>query len=96
MYCTNSCRQKAYRARRELRRHHRPEPGSKLTRASSRDLSHGLRPAPDVVAGLADAAGRELTMCGTFARRARRPLWTHTDFVTGLEWSCRTCTDLGP
>ncbi|CAN5440051.1 hypothetical protein BH23ACT3_BH23ACT3_09900 [soil metagenome] len=96
VYCSNACRQKAYRARRDQRQHRPVDPRVRPTRARSRDRSHALRPATDFVAGRTDAAGRELTMCGVFARRARRPPWTHTDFVTGLEWSCQTCTDLGP
>lgn len=96
VYCSNACRQKAYRARRHERRVRPFVPPCTPRRARTRDRSHAVRPAPDLVAGRYDVAGRELTLCGAFARRDHVPPYVHTDFVTGLEWSCRRCTDLGP
>lgn len=95
VYCSNACRQRAYRWRcRE--RTEQVSTAAISTRGSTRDRSHALRPHSDLAARATDHRGREVTMCGAFARRARTPPFTHTRFVTGLSWSCRTCTSLGP
>lgn len=91
VYCTNACRQRAYRWRRTRRAGCRVAPAPE--RASTRDRSHALRSAGDLVAGRRDSTGRQITACGAFGRAARdRPSssW-HTDFVADTPWSCRTC-----
>jgi hypothetical protein len=95
VYCSNACRQRAYRWRCQ-RRTAEPPSRTPPTRGRTFDRSHALRPSTDLTAGQHDVRGREVTMCGAFARRARTPPSTHTRFVTGLIWSCRTCTALGP
>jgi hypothetical protein len=91
VYCTNACRQRAYR----LRRRAAGATGSTATpvRARTRDGLHALRSYGDLVAGRRDSTGRQVTACGAFARSTRdRPSFAwHTDFIAGGPSSCRTC-----
>ena len=72
VYCTNACRQKAYRSRCESRRgrpmsaHLDPRP----TRATTRDRVHAVREYRDVLSGRRDSTRRGVTACGAFARVA--------------------------
>ncbi len=80
VYCTNACRQRAYRWRCARR--------SQLTtpippqRAQTADRTHAVRSAADFVAPLADPDGRRVTVCGAFARAAsdRSESFRHTSF----------------
>ena len=94
MYCSNACRQRAYRWRRD----DRPQlPESELhtfRRGHGSDKAHAVRPSPDPVASRKDVRGREVTVCGAFALPARRPTWHHTDFVPDVRRSCRSCAAL--
>lgn len=97
VYCTNACRQRAYRVRRQARATLpvRTRPQS-LVRARSRGRSHALRP-PDVFpAGPPDGSGRELSLCGAFVRRDTVPPWVHDHFVPEVPWACGSCVVLGP
>lgn len=70
VYCTNACRQRAYRQRCVSRRaqpmsaHRDPRP----TRAATRDRVHAVRECRDVLSGRRDSIGRGVTACGAFAR----------------------------
>ena len=94
VYCTNACRQRAYRWR---RRGIVPSGGDATAaapvRARTREGLHALRSDGDLVAGRRDSTGRQVTACGAFARSARdRPSFAwHTDFIAGGPSSCRTC-----
>lgn len=90
VYCTNACRQRAYRARRCG-----PVAAGRLTRGRSRERSHAMRPAGTFPWRPPDTAGRELSLCGAFVRRADPRRWRHVRFVPDLEWSCRSCARLG-
>ena len=94
VYCTNACRQRAYRWRRRAivpsaRRHGRRTG----PRQNPRAVCTPCRSDGDLVAGRRDSTGRQVTACGSFARSARdRPSFAwHTDFVAGGPSSCRTC-----
>ena len=95
VYCTNACRQRAYRWRRQAIVP--SDGGASATaapvRARTRDGLHALRSDGDLVAGRRDSTGRQVTACGAFARSARdRPSFAwHTDFIAGGPSSCRTC-----
>lgn len=107
VYCTNSCKQRAYRWRRHRRsRLHVPDPPE---RARTRDKTHALRSDHDLVSPLAlQTPGwprRRVTACGAFAIAARdRPRgWTHTKFFARSAWNdtrqldadvCATCAGL--
>lgn len=70
VYCTNACRQRAYRLRCTSRQQHPmsahrdPRP----TRATTRDRVHAIREYPDVSSGRRDSIGRGVTACGAFGR----------------------------
>ena len=70
VYCTNACRQRAYRLRCKSRQQHPisahrdPRP----TRATTRDRVHAIREYSDVSSGRRDSIGRGVTACGAFGR----------------------------
>lgn len=72
VYCTNSCKQKAYRHRcrqrqsvpMSIRRDPRP------TRATTLDRVHAVREFADLSSGRRDSTRRGITTCGAFARIA--------------------------
>ncbi len=94
VYCSNACRQRAYRSRRDTRRQDRPskEP---MRRATSRERSHAVREPDAIVGGRRDTFARAVTLCGAFARPAHPRPRGHTRFVSDVPWSCRSCTLLG-
>lgn len=99
VYCTNSCKQRAYRHRCEqrrvvpmsTRRHPRP------IRATTSARIHAMREFGDVVSGHRDSSGRGVTACGAFALVAsdRPERFGHVRFV-GADpqnaTTCRTCS----
>ncbi|NND75050.1 MAG: hypothetical protein HKN44_08595 [Ilumatobacter sp.] len=107
VYCTNACRQRAYRWR--CRHRERLVTPPRPQRAHTPGRTHALRADADFVTPLADARGRRVTACGTFARAARdaparryRHRWfyactesdRHTGAVTTPDTTCRRCVDL--
>ncbi len=70
VYCTNACRQRAYRLRCKSRQLHPmsahcdPRPA----RATTRDRVHAIREFSDVSSGRRDSIGRGITACGAFGR----------------------------
>ena len=70
VYCTNACRQRAYRLRCKSRQQHPmaahrdPRP----IRATTRDRVHAIREYSDVSSGRRDSIGRGVTACGAFGR----------------------------
>lgn len=93
IYCTNSCRQRAYR----WRRAHGIRTFVERDGAAERlvnDRRHALRDGRDPVAALRDRRARETTVCGVFARPIRERRVTHDRFVPEHPWSCRSCSTL--
>lgn len=93
IYCTNACRQRAYRWRRVhgVRTFvERDGPAERLVN----HRRHALRDARDPLAGLRDHRRRELTACGLFARPVRHLRVTHDRFVPEHPWSCVSCSRL--
>jgi hypothetical protein len=97
LYCSNACRQRAYRWRRDHHARLIAPPGEPAAAAVViRGRYHALRSGRDFVAHHRDRSGREPTVCGVLARpmrhhRARR---SHTDFVPVSADACRRCADL--
>ena len=97
LYCSNACRQRAYRWRRD---HHarlvapvgHPAAGAR----SDTGRYHAMRNPRDFVAHHRDQRQREPTICGVLARplRHRRATRTHTDFVPVSNDACRRCAEL--
>ena len=93
IYCTNACRQRAYRWRRANGVRlcvERNGPTERLVGYKR----HALRDARDPVATVRDHCNREVTVCGVFAQPVRDTRVTHTQFVPEFEWSCRSCVAL--
>lgn len=93
LYCSNACRQRAYR----WRRAHgvrtiveRDGPSERLVN----DRRHAVRNDRDPVAKLRDRRERETTACGVFARPIRGQRVTHDRFVPEHPWSCKACSQL--
>lgn len=93
VYCTNACRQRAYRWRRASRE--RLSPPRRPGRSATRDGVHAERHPADPVGFRRSSSGRQVTACGAFARRASDTpeRFAHTTFIPG-EDSCRRCCDL--
>ncbi|NNE10864.1 MAG: hypothetical protein HKN41_01305 [Ilumatobacter sp.] len=95
IYCTNACRQRAYRWRRRHGIRTCVERTGPAERATSFGVHHALRDQRDsAAAALSDHRRRHLTACGTFARPARFGRFTHNDFLPRQLWACKTCSDL--
>ena len=96
LYCSNACRQRAYRWRRDnhARTVARPcHPASNAFVPFGR--YHALRTGRDFVADLSDRRHRQPTVCGVLARPGRlRKHATHSQFVPVSPDACRTCAAL--
>ena len=102
VYCTNACRQRAYRLRCQSRQQHPlsshrdPRPA----RATTRDRIHAIREYPDVSSGRRDSIGRGVTACGAFGRMSidTPSRFGHLRFASteGLPNAslCRRCEEL--
>jgi hypothetical protein len=94
VYCSNACRQRAYRSRRATRSEQVPSTAP-LRRATTRERSHALREPDAIVGGRRDTSARAVTLCGAFARPAQSRPRGHVRFVSDVPWSCRSCAHLG-
>ena len=95
VYCTNACRQRAYRWRRDNHARLAATAEHPAERASVGIRGHALRSNRDFVSTNCDSRQREVTVCGAFARPARLGTWTHTRFVAdNTGYSCRSCIRL--
>jgi hypothetical protein len=96
LYCSNACRQRAYRWRRDHQARTIARPGHPAAGALVPfGRWHALRTGRDFVADLSDRRHRQPTVCGAFARPARLlPHRTDHQFVTASRDACRTCTEL--
>lgn len=96
VYCSNACRQRAYRQRRRdctrtIARPHARAAGALVIWGKW----HALRAPHDLVAGRRDRRGREVTVCGAFGRPATSlGTRTHYEFVDQLGKGCQSCTQL--
>jgi hypothetical protein len=99
LYCSNACRQRAYRWRRD---HHarliapRGHPAAGARASPGPGRYHALRNPRDFVAHHRDQRRREPTVCGVLARplRYQRATRSHTDFNAAGGDACRRCTEL--
>jgi hypothetical protein len=96
IYCSNACRQRAYRWRRRNCARTIARPGARAEGAYVVGGTwHALRAPHDLAAGRRDRRGRQVTVCGALARPARSlGTRTHHDFVDHIGRGCRTCTTL--
>ena len=96
LYCSNACRQRAYRWRRDnharvVARPWHPAAGALVPFGRW----HALRSGRDFVGNLSDRRNRQPTVCGAFARPARlMKQRTHHQFVPVGANACRSCAKL--
>ena len=105
LYCTRTCRQRAYEARRRGAEHHRlpatelafpPEPPTRPDRPTPQPSPHGYEPGRGRTVthalrpdGPADNRGRRPTLCGTTAQPL--PVRRHFDIEPTSTPTCTTC-----
>jgi len=95
IYCTNACRQRAYRWRRDHHARLAATPDHPAERASVGLKGHALRSKRDFVSRCSDSRKREVTICGVLARPARYGRFAHYEFVLdNSTWSCMSCIRL--
>jgi hypothetical protein len=98
IYCSNACRQRAYRYRRTNRlRTTATEQApceSAFTLGPANGRRHALRDRADFMANLSDARRRRVTVCGALARPTRLSSFRHYDFLLDSAGSCRSCIAL--
>ena len=93
VYCTNACRQRAYRWRKAN--------GVRLcvdrtgpTERMVNQKSHALRDQRDPVGAVRDGRARAVAVCGAYARTVNPERVSHTNFVPDHPFSCERCADL--
>lgn len=94
VYCSNACKQRAYRWRCNRGIRLLVTPWTPASRSETGARAHAVRHADDRVAQPTDQRGRHVAVCGAFARAVvKRPTW-HVEYVPGGSRSCRACTRL--
>jgi hypothetical protein len=93
VYCSDACKQRAYRWRcrngvRVLATPWRPAERSHAGR------THVVRPSADFVGTADDGQRRRVAVCGAFARVAQPRPQGHIEFVPGSTTACKSCTRL--
>src|SRR5688572_7010138 len=95
VYCTNACRQRAYRWRRDNHARLAATRDQPAERAHVGIRSHALRSSRDFVSKHSDQHRREVTVCGAFGRPARHGRFAHTNFTADNSgFGCRSCIRL--
>ena len=95
VYCTNACRQRAYRWRRDNHARLAATAEHPAERATNGIRSHALRSSRDFVSKVSDKRRREVTVCGAFGRPARLGRFTHNTFVANnTGFGCLSCIRL--
>ena len=95
IYCSNACRQRAYRYRRAhgLRTTATDDQPPESARVPF-GRRHALRARGDFMSTLSDARRRRVTVCGVLAKPTRYSKLRHFDFLLDSGSSCRTCVQL--
>lgn len=94
VYCSNACKQRAYRWRCDRGIRLLVTPWTPASRSETGPRSHAVRLPVDRASHPADQWGRHVAVCGAFARRVDPRRAGHTEFVPGGRRSCRACTRL--
>jgi hypothetical protein len=96
IYCSNACRQVAYRWRRDNHARTVAPPGHPAAGAFvAFGRWHALRTSRDFVSRHSDRRRREPTVCGVLAKPSRLLRGrTHTNFVAHGRSACRSCATL--
>ena len=97
IYCSNSCRQRAYRYRKANGMRTRATASAPCESAfvlGAFGRRHALRHRSDLLANLSDGRRRRVTVCGALARPTRFAGLRHFDFLLDGASSCRSCVTL--
>jgi hypothetical protein len=95
IYCSNACRQRAYRYRKTHRLTTTATPQAPCESAAAfLGKPHALRARTDFMANLSDRRRRRVTVCGALARPTRYAKFRHFDFLLDSDNSCRSCVQL--
>jgi hypothetical protein len=96
IYCSNACRQRAYRWRKRADARTIARPGHRAAGAFvAFGQRHALRNPRDFVGHRRDRRGRQPTVCGVLAKPNQLAgLRTHYDFIDDTGDGCQTCTKL--
>ena len=97
IYCSNACRQRAYRIRKANGMRTTatgPAPCESAFIIGSFGRRHALRHRNDLLANLSDGRRRRVTVCGALARPTRFAGLRHFDFLLDGPSSCRSCITL--
>ncbi|HZB43555.1 MAG TPA: hypothetical protein VE487_21475 [Ilumatobacter sp.] len=98
IYCSNACRQRAYRYRRanglRTTATSKAPCESAFTLGPAAGRRHALRHRTDFMANLSDGRRRRVTVCGVLARPTRHTKLRHYDFLLDSASSCRSCIEL--
>jgi hypothetical protein len=94
VYCTNACRQKAYRFRRKhgIRLLHGD--GQPTERAAGDRVAHLLRPRRDPVSWRRASNREAVSLCGAFVRPGKDRPFLPTEFLFDSAKSCLSCCQL--
>lgn len=101
LYCSQACRQKAYRWRCQHGARTRATPTQHAPQASTTARAHALRTPADPMSRLRDRRRREVTACGALVTPSRLRPVAHARFLPDSEGACLTCagivtSDLAP
>lgn len=95
IYCSNACRQRAYRYRRSNKMRSIARPQAPLESATYPfGRRHALRAKGDFMWNLSDQRRRRVTVCGVLAKPSRHFKLRHFDFIPDAPGSCRACVQL--
>jgi hypothetical protein len=97
IYCSNACRQRAYRYRKTHGLRTRATPQAPCESAfiiGSMGRRHALRDRTDFMANMSDRRRRRVAVCGVLARPTRYASMRHFDFLLDSASSCRSCIAL--
>lgn len=94
VYCSQACRQKAYRWRCDHGVRLLATPWRPAQRSGLAPRNHAVRPQRDFVGQQADHRNRRVAVCGAFATVIGPQHVTHNEFVPGSRSACKSCTRL--
>jgi hypothetical protein len=98
LYCTNACRQRAYRWRKRngVRTTVTPDSPTDIgyTRSHVPFRSHALRTRRDPMSRRVDSRRREVTVCGLLAKPTFNRKLPRSPFRPDSVWACETCRSL--
>lgn len=94
VYCSNACRQRAYRYRCDHGIRLLKGDGQPVERSAERRITHAMRPTRDPISRERTSARRAVSLCGVFVRPATDLPWLTSDFRFDNGRNCFRCLEL--